>query len=77
MKDLEFRLKDREGNAGTLEALGRQVHKIGFVDCASGHTGEVAVLKAMCRQIRPGVRYLGFEHQDFHFKVMQAISSYF
>lgn len=56
MKDLEFRLKDREGNAGTLEALGRQVHKIGFVDCASGHTGEVAVLKAMCRQIRPGVR---------------------
>lgn len=44
MKDLEFRLKDREGNAGTLEALGRQVHKIGFVDCASGHTGEVAVL---------------------------------
>lgn len=75
MKDLEFRL-DLEGKGGTMEAFGRQVHKISFVDCASGHTREVAVLKAMW-QIRPGVRYLGFEYQDFHFKVMQAISSYF
>lgn len=75
MKGLEFRL-DLEGHGGTVEPLSRRVHKIGFVACASGHTGEVAVLKAMC-QIRPGVRYLGFEYQDFHFKVMQAISSYF
>lgn len=66
LKDLEFRLGP-DGNGGALEALRKQVHKISFavVNCASGHSGELAMWKAMW-QIRPGVRCLGYEYQNFH-----------
>lgn len=45
-------------SAGKLE-------KSALLNCASGHYGEVAMLKAMW-QIRPGVRCLGCEYQLFH-----------